>query len=134
MSTLNDTRVLAEFKSSLISFFDELISQFPHEGDLVIARIFLNDQVPIKDVMDEFNLKMNMDDYLLKRMVKERNESFFLEHNVFDSLGKDKVNHFKRLWRSGNLDDEDKEVVWKWVDSFIYLGDKYIKAMKGNTN
>jgi len=129
MSNLNDTRVLAEFKSSLIRFFDELITQFPLEADLVIARIFLNDQVPIKFVMDEFNLKLNKEEGLLKRMVKDRNESFFLEHNIFDSLGKDKVNHFKRLWRSGSLDDEDKEVVWKWVDTFVYLGDKYVKAV-----
>lgn len=132
MTILNDTRVLSEFKSSLITFFDELISQFPLEGDLVIARIFLNDQVPIKDVIDEFILKMSMNDNLLKRMVKERNESFFLEHNVFDSLGKDKVNHFKKLWRSENLDNEDKEVIWKWIDSFIYLGDKYTKAIREN--
>lgn len=133
MSILNDTRVLEEFKRSLITFFDELITQFPTEADLVIARIFLNDQVPIKDVMDAFNLKINMEDCLLKKMVKERNESFFLEYNVFDSLGqKDKINHFKRLWRSGNLDIEDKEVVWKWVESFVYLADKYAKV-KGNT-
>jgi len=131
MSVVNDTRVLAEFKSSLITFFDELISQFPSEPDLVIARIVLKDQVPIKDVVDEFNLKINMEDGLLKKMVKERNETFFLEHNIFDYLGKDKVNNFKKLWRSGNLDDEDKEVVWKWIDSFIFLGDKYAKSMRG---
>jgi len=72
-----------------------------------------------------------MEDGLLKKMVKERNETFFLEHNIFDYLGKDKVNNFKKLWRSGNLDDEDKEVVWKWIDSFIFLGDKYAKSMRG---
>lgn len=130
MSSLNDTRVLAEFKSSLITFFDELITQFPSEPDLVIARIFLNDQVSIKDVMDQFILKMNTEDGLLKKMVKDRNENFFLEHNIFDYLGKDRVNNFKRLWRSGNLDEEDKEVVWKWIDSFIYLGDKYVKSLR----
>jgi len=130
MSSLNDTRVLAEFKSSLITFFDELITQFPSEPDLVIARIFLNDQVSIKDVMDQFILKMNTEEGLLKKMVKDRNENFFLEHNIFDYLGKDRVNNFKRLWRSGNLDEEDKEVVWKWIDSFIYLGDKYVKSLR----
>jgi hypothetical protein len=124
---MSEIEVLREFKNGLISFFDELIDQFPEEGDLVIIRIFLNDQIPIKDVMDIFCLKINTDDQKLKKMVKDRNESFFLDHNIFDALGKDKVNHFKKLWRSGRLDDEDKLVVWRWIDSFIYLSDKYKK-------
>jgi len=62
-------------------------------------------------------------------MAKERNEVFFLEHNIFDSLGKDKILHFKKLWRSERLDYEDKQVIWNWVDAFIYLGDKYAKAV-----
>ena len=31
---------------------DELIDQFPQEGDLVIARIFLKDQMSITEVME----------------------------------------------------------------------------------
>jgi hypothetical protein len=33
------------------------------------------------------------------------------------------------LWRSGLLDDEDKQVIWNWIDAFIYLGDKYTKVV-----
>ena len=119
--------VLTEFKTGLISFFDELIDQFPQEGDLVMFRIFLKDQILIEDVMLIFNNAMNKDNGYLKKMCKERNETFFLENNVFDSISKLKITHFKKLWRSGSLDDEDKKVVWRWIDSFIYLGDKYLK-------
>ena len=129
----NRIQILSEYKNALIAFFDELISQFPEEGDLVIIRIFFNDQICIQDVMDLFNHKINKDDKMLKKMVKDRNEKFFLEHNVFDALGKDKVNHFKRLWRSGNLDDDDKDMVWKWIDSFVYLGDKYLKVVSNDS-
>jgi hypothetical protein len=119
---MSELQVLLEFKKSLVTFFDELIEIFPEEGDLVIIRIFLQDQIPIKDVMDVFNYKM----ISLKPMVKTRDETFFLEHNVFDELGnKDKVNHFKKIWRSNRLDKEDKHVIWKWVDTFVYLGEKY---------
>jgi hypothetical protein len=62
-------------------------------------------------------------------MVKERNEVFFLEHNIFDNLGKDKIVHFKRLWRSDCLDEQDKKVICNWIDAFVYLGDKYTKAI-----
>jgi hypothetical protein len=122
--------ILSEFKNGLTSFFDELIDQFPLEGDLVIIRIFLNDQVPITDIIDIFNHKINANDNELRNMVKDRNQDFFLEHGVFDDLNKNKVNHFKKLWRSNLLDDEDRKVIWRWVDSFIFLGDKYLKVVQ----
>lgn len=127
---MNDTRILFEFKNSLIAFFDELITQFPEEGDLIIIRIFLNDQIPIKDIMDDFILLLHNNDGLFKKMVKDRNENFFLEYNIFGNFDKLKIIHFKRIWRSGRLDEEDKEVIWKWVDSFVYIADKYVKTMK----
>lgn len=118
-------QILSEFKSNLVSFLDELIEQFPEEGDLVIARIFLNDQVPIADVMNTFITNL----LPLKDMVKQRNDDFFLNNNVlFDRLDKNKVNHFKKLWRSERLDKEDRQVIWQWYDLFISLSDRYQKA------
>lgn len=129
---MSEIEVLSEFKTQLISFFDELISQFPQEGDLVIVRLFLANQVPIKEVMDTFNHKINTNDKQLRKMVRDRNETFFLEHDIFDNLGQDnvsKISHFKRLWRSNLLDEEDKDVIWTWVDAFIAIGDKYTKII-----
>lgn len=121
------TQILTEFKNGLITFFDELIDVFPSEGDLVMIRIFLKDQIPIEDVINIFNNIINKDDQKFKNMIKERNENFFLESNIFDSISKTKVLHFKKLWRSGILDKEDKQTIWKWVESFVYLGEKYMK-------
>jgi len=126
-SSSSNIEILKEFKNSLIAFFDELIDQFPEEGDLIIVRIFLKDQMPIENVMNIFINNLNKDEQKLRKMVKDRNEIFFLENNVFDTVNKNKVLHFKKLWRSGRLDDDDKKVVWKWIDSFIFLSDKYIK-------
>jgi hypothetical protein len=124
INKVSEIQVLQQFKKQLISFFDELISQFPEEADLVLLRIFFNDQVQIKDVMEHFIHKL----LTLRDMIKNRDETFFLEHNVlFQTLDKDKVSHFKKLWRSGRLDNDDKQVVWKWVDSFVVLADKYQK-------
>lgn len=124
---MSEIQVLSEFKNGLISFFDELIDQFPYEGDLIMIRIFLKDQIPIEDVINIFNNAINKENGKLKEMIKKRNEIFFLENNIFDAFSKNKVMHFKKLWRSGSLDDDDKKVIWKWIDSFVYLGDKYIK-------
>jgi hypothetical protein len=124
---MSEIEILTEFKTQLLSFFDELISQFPRQGDLVIIRIFLANQIPIVEAMEIFIQRLNTNNQELKKMIKERNELFFLEHNLFDNLGKDKVMNFKQLWISDNLDKQDKEVIWKWVDTFVYLSDKYAK-------
>lgn len=124
-----EAEILVEYRKQLLAFLDELIGQFPQEGDLVVARLFLANQVDIKQVMQVFIQKLATKDSELKKMVKERNEKFFLEHSIFDVVGKEKVNHFKKLWRSGQLDDEDKDVIWNWIDAFVYLSDKYTKAV-----
>ena len=125
---MSEVLILQEFKNNLISFFDELIDLFPTEPDLVIIRIFLKDQIPIEEVIIIFNNTINMDNQKFRKMIKDRNELFFLESNIFDSISKTKVVHFKKLWRSDQLDDDNKDVIWKWIDSFVYLGEKYIKV------
>lgn len=127
---MSELEILKQFKKTLISFLDELIDQFPKEADLVIFRIFLKDRVPIVNIMNYFVLKI----LPLKEMVTERNEDFFMNHcslfeDVQNQQNKGKINHFKKLWRSSLLDDEDKRVVWDWFDSFIFLTEKYQKSM-----
>lgn len=129
MSTPED--ILQEFKNQLVSFFDELINQFPSEGDFVVIRLFISNQIPISVIMNNFNYQLNKENKLFKTMIKNRDEQFFLENNLFNlEVGnQNKLSYFKRLWRSGVLDDDDKEVMWKWIDSFVYLSDKYTKAL-----
>jgi hypothetical protein len=130
---MSEIEILKQFKSALISFLDELIGQFPSEGDLVIFRIFLKDRVPIDNIINYFILSI----LPLKKMVDERDEDFFLNkcelfENINGHTKKDKVNRFKRLWRSECLDDDDKRVVWEWFDSFIFLSEKYQKCKNKN--
>jgi len=42
---MSEIETLIEFKKQLINFFDELISQFPIEGDLVVMRLFITTQM-----------------------------------------------------------------------------------------
>lgn len=128
---MSSTEVLIEFKKQLLTFFDELIEQFPMEGDLVVLRLFISNQIPIKDAMEAFNFKINTEEQKLRKMIKVRNESYFLDNNPFDNISKDKVSHFKKLWLSGSLDESDKQIIWQWVDTFIFLGDRYVKAVSG---
>ena len=126
---MSEILILKEFKKNLISFVDELIDQFPSEGDLVVLRIYFNDQCEIKEVMESFTQYLNKDDNIIKKNIQERNDSFFLNHNtLFENVvDKTKIIHFKKIWRSPQLDQEDKEIIWKWIDSFVFLSDKYSK-------
>lgn len=128
MST--EIELLTQLKSQLVTFLDELIETFPSEPDFVIFRIFVNDRVPTTDIMKYIVLKLCP----LQEMVKIRDENFFLNYNIlfdnFDESKTSKVNHFKRLWTGNQLDKDDKEVIWKWFNSFIILGNKYKEIVK----
>jgi len=127
----SEIELLVQLKTQLVNFFDELIESFPAETDFVIFRIFVNDRIPIADIMEYIVTKLCP----LQEMVKQRNEAFFLENNFlfekFDNKKANKVNYFRNLWVSGNLDKQDKDTIWKWFASFIYLGNKYKDVTQG---
>lgn len=124
---MSNTQVLIQFKNSLVSFIDELIDTFPNEPDLIILRIFIKDQIPVEDIMNKFTYILNKDDQQIKKDIKERNESVFLKNEIFDILSKSKSLNFQRLWMSDDLDQDERLAVWKWVDSFVILSDRYNK-------
>ena len=132
---MSEIEILKQFKNSLISFLDELIVQFPEEGDIVIFRIFVKDRIIISNIVNYFVQKI----LPLKKMVDERNEDFFLNHcSIFEDINNDtqnhKVNKFKKLWRSNCLVEDVRIVIWKWFDSFMFLSEKYQKILlKTNT-
>ena len=118
---------LVKLKTNLIDFFDELIELLPSESDLVVVRIFLKDQIPIQDIMNYIIATL----IPLKPLVTEKNDDFFLDNNIlFERLDSNKVNHFKRLWLDKSFDDENKDTMWRWFESFIYLAEKYVDAGK----
>ena len=127
-----ETQILIQFKNSLVSFIDELIEAFPNEPDLIILRIFLKDQILIEDVMNKFIHIINKDDQKIKTYIKERNETVLLENDIFQSISKTKAINFQKLWRSDTLDDDEKNAVWRWIDSFVILSDRFAKSKSSN--
>lgn len=118
-------KLLSLYKDQLITFLDELIEQFPSEGDLVILRVFFGNQIDTATVIDVFLDRINDNSNQLRKMIKERNETFFLEHDAFYGTDQSKVSHFRNLWLSNDLDDETKSTIWKWIDTFVSIADKY---------
>lgn len=123
---INESRILEEFKKCLIMFLDEFITQFPTNSELVKARIYLCNQIKIKNVLESFIFKINTQNSILKKMIKDHDENFFLEYNLLECFGyNNEMNSFRKIWRTGNLDTENKNIVWKWLDSFLFFAEKY---------
>jgi hypothetical protein len=118
-----EREILSTFKKNIITFVDELIEQFPQETNLVIARIVIKDRIDENTLMNRFiNTAIPF-----KEQINKRDENFFLkEEDVFSSFDNKKIIAFKSLWQSPNIDDEDKEIIWKWFDVLIFLCEKYI--------
>jgi len=125
---MHSNNILVEFKKSIITFIDELIDTFPSETDFVLLRIYCKDRVTPDAIMNQFirNVLPHKD------VVANRDDSFFLEKNVIltNATYAGKVNHFKKLWKSTHLDDDDKNVIWQWFDTFIALAERYQQYMK----
>lgn len=120
------TKLLSDFKTSLIEFLDEMIAQFPEEGDLILSRVFIKDQFPIVEIMKLFVEKL----LPYKDLVKKRDGNFFLNNDVlFKGIQNSKVNHFKKLWISTRLNDDDREVIFTWFEHFLNMSEQYIKMV-----
>lgn len=124
MSTI---KLLTLFKTQILAFCDELIEQFPEEGDFVILKIFIDGRVPIKTAIESFNNNINKDNNKLRGMIQSRNDNFFMKENPFTFMTSDKISRLSKIWNADNMDDDDREVIWKWIDSFVTIGDKYSK-------
>ena len=112
---MNSLVVLREFKSNLVAFLDELIESFPTEGHFVLCRLFVKDKFPIETIMKHF-----ITDVLpYKQTIIDKDETFFIEQGlpIFKQAGDDVVNHFKNLWKSSGITEENKDVIWDWMRS-----------------
>jgi hypothetical protein len=122
---MSSIKLLTMFKTQILSFCDELIEQFPEEADFVVLKLCVDGRIPIKTAIDGFIKSINRDDKKLRVMIKARNDKFFIEENPFSFISSDKVSRFSKIWSSSSMDDEDRNVIWRWIDTFVTIADNY---------
>lgn len=119
-------QILKDFKTNLIQFFDSLIEQFPEEGNFVLFRILVKDQIPSETIITYFINSV----LPYKSVIKSRDEKFFTEMDaLYFGLDSNQTGDIKRLWKEGRFDSEDKQIMWQWIDTFVSLSEKYQKSM-----
>ena len=42
-----------------------------------------------------------------------------------NQMGLDVMDKLRELWRSDSLDQEDRDMVWRWLDLFFNIAQKY---------
>jgi len=115
--------ILREFKKNVIAFLDELIDQFPGEPGLVVGRIFIKDRIDSEQLMHRFIQHV----VPFKEQIESKDDEFFIKNatDIFGLGSSSQFNHFKKIWKSSQLDNEDRDVIWMWFQTFIMLCDKY---------
>lgn len=122
------------FKKQVIVFLDELISSFPQQTIFVIIRIYVKDQIPLDDVLGRY-IKFCLPH---KDVVANRNEEFIRSDTLMKSFGATEwaINTKKTLeefWLSDLLDNDNKEMIWKWLNLLMNISNKYYSKF-GNVN
>jgi hypothetical protein len=122
-------RIVSMFKDQLVKFLDDIIGQFPEEGEFVIARIVVQDHMDIVELINSINEQLSADDGRIKKMITDMNESFFLaETSIFSSLEPELIAKYKNIWRS-QLEKSDKESLWRWITVLTRIIERYVKAL-----
>ncbi len=127
---MNKGELIRLFKDRLEAFLNVLIDQFPKEKDLVMLQLVVRG-----NMIDSEKALYNFTTIILphKDMVLRKDEEFFLSKCgslLSGSLVKvkaDRVDHFKRIWLSDTLNDDDRENLWKWFKLFLNIAIEYDK-------
>jgi hypothetical protein len=118
-------KLLTIFKKQLIDFCDELIGQFPLEGDFLVMKMFIENQAPTKTIIELFNKQLDNNNERVRNMIIERNENFFLNENPFSFVSGERMNRLTSLWTNESTTPDDKEIIWNWVSALETIARKY---------
>ena len=120
-------QILTIFKDKVIDFFEALIEQFPNEEDFIFLRLVIND-APVEKVITAVSIAI----LPYSDMILNKNEKFFLEKcsdilkNIPNiNIENIKIDHFRKIWLSTALTNEDRETLWEWFKLFVKLAKQY---------
>ncbi len=120
--TEEERKLLERFQKNIVRFFDELIEMFPNEKDFILIRILVKDQIPSTQIMSYFEMVMKNKEIISS--IERRDDTFILSNVLFSKISNSTV--FKNLWEK-HLDNDDKEMIWSWVDCFKLMTTEYMK-------
>ena len=122
----SDKAWLNAFQTNCMQFLDELIEMFPAEVELVLVKHYVSDSSRVQTIMNGFITGVLPH----KAKIQERNSEFFFVELSTSGFSKEHANRIRILWRSSVLDDDDRKVIWAWMDTFVHCAERYLEATK----
>ena len=114
-----------QLKDQMLNLTDDLLEILPNESDIFAARMYF-----------EFQSAMTLMEGFVKYVIPKRefivkrDERYFTENDtIFGKLPKNKVDHFKNLYLSGKIGDDEKQVIWDYFDVFLTLAENFEKVI-----
>ena len=105
------------FKRELLSFVGELSEMFPHRHEISLLQVFLQN-LGASDLVGHFVTHVGP----YKSKIKQRDESFFLNDcPILQDLPENISSIFCQCW--GELNSENRDILWLWVDSLVKIAD-----------
>ncbi len=125
---MNTEELVRLFKERLEAFLNILIEQFPKEKDFILIQLALrSNMVNMEECLKDFTSIILPH----KDMVLNKNEDFFLTKCKAllsgTKVDSEQVDHFKRIWTSDTLTEDDRENLWKWFKFFLNIAIQYDK-------
>lgn len=121
---MNQEKVLSQLKNQVVNLLDDLLSICPNEPDLLLVRIFFENQVAADELMEGFlEWVYPWGDY-----IRKRDMNYFEENDhMFGPLPPEKVAHFKVKLKDGTFEQEDIDTIWDYFEVFLGLMEEYRK-------
>ena len=118
-------QLIAYFRDQLVKFIDEIIEQFPDKPDFVLVKLIVKDKVSMTDVMGRYIQTVIPE----KDVIVNRNLDFFKKDFVKGYEDWPNLNRIflevKSLYFSDRLDDDERDTIWRWMDLFLRICEKY---------
>lgn len=120
---------IVKLKKGMKQFNKELILKFPNETDLKLAQVLLKtNMIPVKYFV---KLWINSGQIENDRMlIKNRDYKFFKENPFLQDYPDIKKTLVENILGSNILSDEERELIWKWQELFLSLGEEYKNNME----
>lgn len=123
---------LNKLKNAMIRFLSTVIQQFPEEHEFVFIKTFIENHMPIEEIMGRFICEILID----RGNVERRYDGFFHKHDNMNKKGygdeweisNGLYKKMKSIYLSEKVDEKTKSAMWKWFDLFIKIADNhYVK-------
>ena len=115
------------FTTQLVMFMDELIDQFPACSSCIPIRIDLTTRMTdASAVVGAFVDRISANSSRARQLLHARDDAFGSEH-VFRSLYPADPEWFARVWADPRMTAEIKGTIWRWLDSFVFMGDQWAR-------